>query len=51
MLRTRLLSKKLIDHNKYEEESNEYLKNTYDQENRIYDTSRHNIGYNPINIP
>ncbi|SBS91310.1 PIR Superfamily Protein [Plasmodium ovale curtisi] len=51
MLRTRLLRKKLIDHNIYEEESNEYLENTYDQENRLYNTSRHTVGYNPLNIP
>ncbi|SBT73809.1 PIR protein [Plasmodium ovale] len=50
-LRTRLLGKKLIDHNKYEEESNEYLENTYDQENILYNSSRHNVGYNPLNIP
>ncbi|SBT58081.1 PIR Superfamily Protein [Plasmodium ovale wallikeri] len=51
MLRTRLLKNNLIDHNIYKEESNEYLENIYDQENRIYDTSIHNVGYNPLNIP
>ncbi|SBS94832.1 PIR protein [Plasmodium ovale] len=51
MLRTRLLRKKLIDHNIYNEESNEYLENAYDQENRLYNTSGHTVGYNPLNIP
>ncbi|SBT84840.1 PIR protein [Plasmodium ovale] len=48
-LRTRLLSKKIIDHNTYEEEENEFLVNIYDLENRIHDNSGHNIGYNALN--
>ncbi|SBT51973.1 PIR Superfamily Protein [Plasmodium ovale wallikeri] len=47
-LRTRLLSKRINDHNIYEEE-NEYLENTYEQEKKVYDRSGHNIGYNTLN--
>ncbi|SBT84844.1 PIR protein [Plasmodium ovale] len=48
-LRTRLLSKKIMDHNTYEEEENEFIVNIYDLENRIHDNSGHNMGYNALN--